>query len=420
RPLSLDSTPLVGGDTTDSGFVVQNSPRGCKILSTQFEIVRYWNHIYNTLTQNASLICRAYQIKNRSDGKKAPVMPQLGEASKPSQLLTDKEIKQKQVGLERNTGAIIVGSGHPMAAKLLLPDHVIARLRCDLCRGYLSVPPISSHEDKVSCGRCDPGWQRNSAYEHLAQFVLFPCTYCAEKLAWSEVAAHEQKCKRDIILCPALYEKNYKLSKMPRSNLGEYHADCQARAIACPFDYCDAKYAARDVPGHFRKYHEEYIFDDSQVVARKNMKAEKVWNFNSDNQVCLLAYKQMPFLLFVHSDCQYDESTGDIVSYDYFFGVFTFCLNRCDVKYTASITLASDQDSTTHTMKNQDIKPFNPSLHSVNLLRIGLIRHRSFDFMTTRFRNLPRLPNLKLTYTVKILDGFDAAEKTDTETQTEH
>lgn len=83
-------------------------------------------------------------------------------------------------------------------AKLLLPEHVAARLRCDLCHGYLSVPPISSHEDKVSCGRCNPGWPRNIVYEQLAQFAVFPCTYCQRTMPWDEIPAHEERCRQQV------------------------------------------------------------------------------------------------------------------------------------------------------------------------------------------------------------------------------
>ncbi|KAJ8966102.1 hypothetical protein NQ314_003739 [Rhamnusium bicolor] len=299
-----------------------------------------------------------------------------------------------------------------MGTKLLLPGHIASELRCDLCRGYLSIPPISSHEEKFSCGRCNPGWPRNVIYEHLAQFVLFPCTYCEEQLPWSDVPDHEQKCRHNIILCPASYEKNYKLSKMPASNLGEYHKDCQYRTMLCPFEYCDSKYALKDMSPHFDKFHKGYLFTNNLVSARKILKEEKVWNFNPDTQVCLLVFKQIPFLLFVHSDCNYNEDTGDIMSYDYYFSMFSFCKNQCDVKYTVSVTLMSDSDNANFTKKNQTVLRFNERLHLVNFLRIGLIKKNSFNFMTTTFKNLKKSENLILTYAIKILDTFEPlAEK---------
>ncbi|KAJ8957881.1 hypothetical protein NQ318_001877 [Aromia moschata] len=266
---------------------------------------------------------------------------------------------------------------------------------CDLCHGYLSVPPISTHEDKVSCGRCNPGWPRNHVYERLAQFVLFPCTYCGDKLSWNDVPKHEQKCRRNVILCPAGYARDYNLSKMPSSNPGEYHPECQARTISCPFDYCDVRYEIRDVSPHFQKFHQDYVFSSNHVTARKNMKEEKVWNFNSDNQVCLVVFKQMPFLLYIHSDCNYDENTGDIVSYDYYFGVF-FLLQepiRLEIHRFGDLGFGRGR----HVVHNEEPR--------------GLIKHSSFDFMTTRFQDLTKLPDMKLTYTVKLLDGFEASEQ---------
>ncbi|KAJ8909958.1 hypothetical protein NQ315_014910 [Exocentrus adspersus] len=293
------------------------------------------------------------------------------------------------------------------AAKLLLPDHVAEQLRCDLCHGYLSVAPITALEDKISCGRCNPGWPRNTAYEKLAQFAIFPCTYCEASLAWGEVQSHEERCRSKVVLCPSSYERRFALSRMPAAALGEYHKECQWRALSCPFDYCDSKYQIWEVTAHFEKFHRGYIFPNNLVSARKILKEEKVWNFNSDNQVCLLLFKQMPFLLFVHSDCNYDETTGDILSYDYHFGVFSFCKRQNDLKYSASITLTSDTDNSHFTMKNQEVKPFNEKLHLINFIRIGLVKQTSFNFLTTRFKSLKRSDNLVLTYTVKLQDTFD-------------
>lgn len=118
-------------------------------------------------------------------------------------------------------------------------------------------------------------------------------------------------------------------------------------------------------------YSFRYIFSNNLVSARKILKEEKVWNFTSDNQVCLILFRQMPFLLFVHSDCNYDENTGDILTYDYDFGVFSFCKKQPDVKYTVSITLESDADNSHYVMKNQEVKPFNERLHLINFIRIG-------------------------------------------------
>lgn len=121
-------------------------------------------------------------------------------------------------------------------------------------------------------------------------------------------------------------------------------------------------------------FHFRYIFPYNSVSARKILKEEKVWNFNSDNQVCLLLFRDMPFLLFVHSDCNYNESTGDILSYDYHFGIFSFCKRQSHLKYTVTITLASETDDSQFVMKNQEVKPFDERLHLINFIRIGECR----------------------------------------------
>ncbi|XP_018562373.1 uncharacterized protein LOC108904343 isoform X1 [Anoplophora glabripennis] len=296
--------------------------------------------------------------------------------------------------------------GQDSSATMYVPDHVVEHLRCDLCRRYLSIPPITTHEDKISCGRCDPGWHRNMAYERLAQFAVFPCTYCEKRLPWDEVPRHEERCRQGVVLCCSSFERKFALSRMPAAAVGEYHKECQWRTVACPFDYCDSKYQISDVLPHFDKFHKGYVFSNNLVSARKILKEEKVWNYSSDNQVCLILFRQMPFLVFVHSDCNYNETTGDIISYDYQFGVFSFCKKQCDIKYTASITLESEDDNSHFVMKNQEVKPFNDRLHLVKFIRIGLVKQNSFNFLTTKFKSLNRTDNLILTYTVKLQDNF--------------
>lgn len=293
-----------------------------------------------------------------------------------------------------------------MDTRFVLPRSITDELKCDLCHSYLSIAPISSYEDKFACGRCNPGWPRNIIYEHIAQFMVFPCTYCEEQLSWSLLEKHESQCRENVILCPSKYNKNFQLSKIPQSSIGEYHKKCQDRQIACPFDFCDATYEVNNIGKHFGKYHKDYVFTNV-VKAKKILKEEKVWNFNPDTQVCLITYRMMPFLLFIHSVCTYEESTGDILSYDYFFSIFSLCLENTDFQYSVKLELASQNETTPVTLNNQEVKPFNEKLHCVKYLRIGLIKYNSFNFMTTRFEKLRKSNDLKLFYEIQIFDHLD-------------
>lgn len=292
-----------------------------------------------------------------------------------------------------------------MDGGLVLPRLVTDKLKCDLCNGYLSVGPISSNEEKFACGRCNPGWPHNTIYEQLAQFMLFPCSYCDEQLAWSSMEKHESRCRQNVILCPFKYKKNFHLSKMPQSSMGEYHKQCQSRKLNCPFDFCEASYEVKNISTHFAKFHKDYIFSNV-VQAKKILKEEKVWNFNPDTQVCLINYKLMPFLLFIHSVCTYEESTGDIISYDYFFSIFSLCLEKCSFNYNVTIMLSSEEGTAKVSLDNQEIKPFNEKLHCIKYLRIGLVKFNSFNFMTTRFEKIRKYEVLKLTYKIEIFDHY--------------
>ncbi|XP_023015410.2 uncharacterized protein [Leptinotarsa decemlineata] len=93
---------------------------------------------------------------------------------------------------------------------LVLPEDDASFLKCSLCNGYLSVPPIKSSVDgtRYQCGRCDfldPQINvRNFTYERVAKFMCFPCIYkgCEEKLPWTAVKDHELTCPSRTIRCP--------------------------------------------------------------------------------------------------------------------------------------------------------------------------------------------------------------------------
>ncbi|CAH1959348.1 unnamed protein product [Acanthoscelides obtectus] len=289
--------------------------------------------------------------------------------------------------------------------RLILPKDISSVLKCDLCRGYMSVPPISMFDGKNSCGRCDPGWPRNTVYEELAQFMIFPCTYCDELLTWGSVEKHETECKKNVILCPS--RKKCKTQAVSRYR--EYHKECQINRVVCPFEYCYVMYEISDIVQHFTKFHKDYVLTNN-VEARKILKEEKVWNFTPENNVCLVLYKQAPLLLFVHSDADFETETGNIAFYNYYFGVFSLCREKSDMKYIATMSLSSESECSTSVMKNQEVKSFDGKMHCIDFLKSGPHKcPNSLNFMTTKFEKLKRSENLRLSYTINILDCPDCS-----------
>lgn len=282
---------------------------------------------------------------------------------------------------------------------LTLPEDVSRILRCDLCRGYLSVPPITTHEGRNSCGRCNPGWPRNFIYEELAKFTVFPCSYCEEKVIWGHVQEHESDCMNKVMLCPSRTTSQF-------SRCGEYHKECQQMRIVCPYDACYVMYPMNSISSHFEKFHKDYIFKDI-VEANKIMKEEKIWNYVTDTHVCLLHYKQLPFLLFVHSEAGYEENTGDIMSYNYYFSMFSLCQLTCDMQYTVTLNLISPSTSRMFVMQNQEIKCFDRKVHCIKYLQGGIFRHSRFNFMTTKIENLERFADMRLSYHVNLMENVE-------------
>ncbi|XP_057655753.1 uncharacterized protein LOC130893538 [Diorhabda carinulata] len=98
-----------------------------------------------------------------------------------------------------------------MESQCVIPDNILAQLKCSLCEGYLSVPPImviSEDGDKYKCGRCYliKTVVSNPAiiYELLANIMLFPCNYpdCNIKIPFADVKDHEKICEHRSVICP--------------------------------------------------------------------------------------------------------------------------------------------------------------------------------------------------------------------------
>nr|CAH7726996.1 unnamed protein product [Callosobruchus chinensis] len=164
-------------------------------------------------------------------------------------------------------------------------------------------------------------------------------------------------------------------------------------------------YEINGIVQHFNKFHKDYVFTNT-VEARKILKEEKVWNFTPDNNVCLVLYKQTPLLLFVHSDTDFESETGNIHSYNYYFSVFSLCREKSlDMKYIVTLSVSSESECSTLAMKNQQVKTFDSKMHCIDYLKRGTKKCPvSLNFMTTKFEKLKRTENLRLSYTINILD----------------
>ncbi|KAJ8911271.1 hypothetical protein NQ315_015274 [Exocentrus adspersus] len=91
-----------------------------------------------------------------------------------------------------------------------IPTDFGTNLKCIVCSGYLSIPPIiSGNNGKNVCGRCDfitynKQERRNIIYEDVAKLMSFPCIFekCNKKIPWGEVEKHEKFCPYATIQCP--------------------------------------------------------------------------------------------------------------------------------------------------------------------------------------------------------------------------
>lgn len=114
------------------------------------------------------------------------------------------------------------------------PDATIELLKCSLCEGYLSVAPIAVISDdgtQYKCGRCSSIktgiCSRATIYEHLAQFMTFPCIYkeCTKKIPYSDVKDHEKVCEYRTVMCPRSGCTDIVRTKKVGEHFKEKHAD---------------------------------------------------------------------------------------------------------------------------------------------------------------------------------------------------
>lgn len=112
---------------------------------------------------------------------------------------------------------------------LSLPSHVLEKLRCAQCTGYLSCGPIViNRKNEQLCGRCfkifpdesKAEYVRQIGLEAVAQIVNFPCKYnergCTYTFPWNNGHDHELNC-----------EHRYKTLSLERS----YKSDSSSKEI---------------------------------------------------------------------------------------------------------------------------------------------------------------------------------------------
>ncbi|KAJ8912249.1 hypothetical protein NQ315_003352 [Exocentrus adspersus] len=101
-----------------------------------------------------------------------------------------------------------------MALEYALPLDLVEEFKCFSCENYLSVFPVYLKNDGIGaiCGRCVPSNQndfiRDAAYETVAEFIQFPCSYkkngCDEQLAPDALQKHElTECLFRLYRCPS-------------------------------------------------------------------------------------------------------------------------------------------------------------------------------------------------------------------------
>lgn len=89
-----------------------------------------------------------------------------------------------------------------------LPSAALTKLKCDICKNYLSYFPIFLSTVQNICGRCtiEDNSTRNEVFEALAAFQNFPCRYreqgCIKEFFPKDIPQHEKTCPVRTVNCP--------------------------------------------------------------------------------------------------------------------------------------------------------------------------------------------------------------------------
>nr|XP_023016043.1 uncharacterized protein LOC111505466 [Leptinotarsa decemlineata]XP_023016044.1 uncharacterized protein LOC111505466 [Leptinotarsa decemlineata] len=252
-----------------------------------------------------------------------------------------------------------------------VPESVFARLKCHICKGYLSVSPVSGSQGRYTCGRCEPSKYTNQLYEELAKHLSFPCIHesCTKKLTWDEVANHE-------MVCPH-------------------------KPITCPIPDCSFKMESRMVSSHFKILHENLRHTDNikaVVGILKNIAVPL-------ETVYCVDFRETCYLVFVRLNNSID---GNSVRYRLKMGVFSLSESyNQNIKYRVSLELQSSKETTRVDKQQLSIPTYKDQLHCFQCLNKECTRkgHRNAgDFFTAKFTGLDSSNNMCVTFSVKLYD----------------
>ncbi|KAB0801763.1 hypothetical protein PPYR_03949 [Photinus pyralis] len=97
-------------------------------------------------------------------------------------------------------------------SKLSIANEVLEKLRCSLCKEYLSQLPVYIYpgQEGTACGRCpvlsEQNPIRDTTYEIIAQYLYFPCRYnpygCLDNVLAVNMENHEASCSFKQYFCP--------------------------------------------------------------------------------------------------------------------------------------------------------------------------------------------------------------------------
>nr|XP_023016049.1 uncharacterized protein LOC111505469 [Leptinotarsa decemlineata]XP_023016050.1 uncharacterized protein LOC111505469 [Leptinotarsa decemlineata]XP_023016051.1 uncharacterized protein LOC111505469 [Leptinotarsa decemlineata]XP_023016052.1 uncharacterized protein LOC111505469 [Leptinotarsa decemlineata]XP_023016053.1 uncharacterized protein LOC111505469 [Leptinotarsa decemlineata] len=265
----------------------------------------------------------------------------------------------------------------PTPSQLGLSKSSLGNLKCSLCSGFLSVPPICFAGHKYTCGRCSSTGNRVTIYEELAKYMIFPCIHekCNVQVPWGQVENHE-------LACPH-------------------------KEIRCPFGSCKTYFKVKTVIQHVEDCHKICLHTNELTIPRR-LRDIPLKNFNADRKVFLLVKNNVPFIGMAYINCTLNNKKA-IKGYELAFGVYSFKNNvgsMTDATYQVELMVKNSNQDVNYIWEYQEIKLFNEKLHCFDCFTGNCkLPHHSNDkknFLTSRLDNIDKVGDMNVTYTIKI------------------
>nr|CAI5840379.1 unnamed protein product [Callosobruchus analis] len=236
------------------------------------------------------------------------------------------------------------------------------------------------------CGRCEIAGTRNTIYEELAKYVLFPCVNetCTLQLQWGHILNHE--------------------------------GSCPHKVIWCPFINCAENYKVKDLLVHFDTYHTSHLFFVDEITAARRFRSLDFSQFVIDRRVYCINHDNFNYLVMVYMDAEKHPKNNLIGRYNLSFGVYSVqrkCRNKCykvDIQVTWNSGIITNYNIT-----DQPILQYNDRVHCLKCIQgicsLELHENKKQNFLPTKLAKIQNIGDMSVQFNIALISAPEQSKK---------